>query len=194
MRSLLGTSWAESDEATSIASMLKAHQQLLEMTNRTQLAMGQGKFEAMGRAYDMLKTDESAQQADLMVRLQKLVNDQQEKTNEEIQALADASHAATLSLWTTTFLGIFAGCLIAFVISKRISISLGALLDRARAISSGDLSGHELISGTDDEIGDLMSAMNEMQSRLREMIVAVAQMSGDVATSSEDLAAGSATT
>jgi methyl-accepting chemotaxis protein len=175
---------AESDEASSIASMLKAHQQLQDKIE--QLAMGQGN-EATGRAYDMLKSDESAQQTDLMARLQKLVNDQQEKTNLEIQALADASHAATMSLWTTTFLGILAGCFIAYVISKRISISLGSLLDRARAISSGDLSGQELLSGTDDEIGDLMSAMNEMQSRLREMIVAVAQMSGDVATSSEDL-------
>jgi methyl-accepting chemotaxis protein len=164
--------------------MLYAHQQLQDKIE--QLAMGQGN-DAMGRVYDMLKTDESAQQGELMARLQKLVNDQQEKTNQEIQALADASHAATLSLWTTTFLRILAGCAIAYFLSKRISISLGSLLDRARAISAGDLSGQELISGTDDEIGDLMSAMNEIQARLREMIVAVAQMSGHVASSSEDL-------
>jgi methyl-accepting chemotaxis protein len=175
---------AESEEAASIASMLHVHQQLQDKIE--QLAMGQGN-DAMGRAYDMLKTDESAQQSELMVRLQKLVNDQQEKTNLEIQALADASHAATLSLWTTTFLGILAGCVIAYFISKRISVSLVSLLDRARAISAGDLTGQELVSGTDDEIGDLMGAMNEMQTRLREMIVAVAQMSGHVANSSEDL-------
>jgi methyl-accepting chemotaxis protein len=175
---------SESEEASSIASMLHAHQQLQDKIE--QLAMGQGN-DAMGRAYDMLKTDESAQQSELMGRLQKLVNDQQQKTNQEIQALADASHAATLSLWTTTFLGILAGCVIAYVISKRISVSLRSLLDRAQAISAGDLSGQELTSGADDEIGDLMAAMNEMQNRLREMIVAVAQMSGDVANSSEDL-------
>jgi len=175
---------AESEEASSIASMLHAHQQLQDKIE--QLAIGQGN-DAMGRAYDMLKTDESAQQSELMGRLQKLVNDQQEKTNQEIQALADASHAATLSLWTTTFLGILAGCVIAYVLSRRISLSLGALLERARAISSGDLSGRELINATNDEIGDLMAAMNEMQIRLREMIVAVAQLSGHVANSSEDL-------
>jgi len=174
----------ESEEASSIATMLHTHQQLQDKIE--QLAMGQGN-DAMGRAYDMLKTDESAQQSELMGRLQKLVNDQQDKTNQEIQALADASHAATLTLWTTTFLGILAGCMIAYVVSRRISVSLGSLLDRARAISAGDLSGQELISGTDDEIGDLMAAMNEMQTRLREMIVAVAQMSGHVASSSEDL-------
>lgn len=174
----------ESKEASSIATMLDAHRQLQDKIE--QLAMGQGN-DAMGRAYDMLKTDESAQQGELMGRLQKLVNDQHEKTNQEIQALADASHQATLSLWTTTFLGILAGCVIAYVISKRISLSLGSLLDRARAISAGDLSGQELASGADDEIGDLMAAMNEMQTRLREMILAVAQMSGHVANSSEDL-------
>jgi methyl-accepting chemotaxis protein len=175
---------AESEEAASISTMLHTHHQLQDKIE--QLAMGQGN-DAMGRAYDMLKTDESAQQGELMGRLQKLVNDQQEKTNQEIQALADASHAATLTLWTTTFLGILAGCVIAYVVSRRISVSLGSLLDRAQAISAGDLSGQELVSGTDDEIGDLMAAMNEMQTRLREMIVAVAQMSGYVANSSEDL-------
>jgi methyl-accepting chemotaxis protein len=174
----------ESEESSSIASMLNTDQKLQD--NIEKLAVGQGN-DATGRAYDMLKTDESAQQSELMGRLQKLVNDQQEKTNKEIQALADASHAATLSLWTTTFLGILAGFAIAYVLSKRISVSLGSLLERARAISSGDLSGRELVSGTDDEIGDLMGAMNEMQTRLREMILAVAQMSGQVASSSENL-------
>jgi methyl-accepting chemotaxis protein len=174
----------ESEEASSIATMLHAHQQLQDKIE--QLAMGQGN-EATGRAYDMLKTEESAQQSELMGRLQKLVNAQQEKTNLDIEALADASHAATLSLWTTTFLGMLVACVIAYIVSKRISVSLGSLLDRARAISAGDLSGQELIIGTDDEIGDLMAAMNEMQTRLREMIVAVAQMSGHVANSSEDL-------
>ena len=175
---------AESEEASTLASMLHTHLQLQDKIE--QLAMGQGN-DAMGRAYDMLKTDESAQQSELMVRLQKLVDDQQEKTNQEIQALADASHAATISLWTTTLLGILVACVIAYVVSKRISVSLGSLLNRARAISAGDLSGQELTIGTDDEIGDLMAAMNEMQTRLREMIVAVAQMSGHVASSSEDL-------
>src|SRR5258708_7992823 len=84
----------EFEEAISIASMLHTHQQLQDKIE--QLAMGQGN-DAMGRAYDMLKTDESAQQSELMGRLQKLVNDQQEKTNLEIQALADTSHPATLT-------------------------------------------------------------------------------------------------
>jgi methyl-accepting chemotaxis protein len=182
-RTLASGAPAESEEASSIASM-HVHQQLQDKIE--QLAVGQGN-DAMGRAYDMLKTDESTQQGELMGRLQKLVNAQQEKTNQEIQALADASHAATLTLWTTTLLGILAGCVIAYVLSKRISLSLGSLLARARSISAGDLSGQELKSGADDEIGDLMAAMNEMQTRLREMIVAVAQMSGHVANSSENL-------
>jgi methyl-accepting chemotaxis protein len=175
---------AESQEVASLASLLKTHRQLQDKIE--QLAMGQGN-DAMGRAYDMLKTDESAEQSRVMGGLEKLVDEQQEKTNQEIHALADTSHAATLSLWTTTFLGILVGCVIAYLFSKRISVSLGALLDRARAISAGDLSGRELESNRADEIGDLMAAMNEMQTRLREMILAVAQMSGHVANSSEDL-------
>jgi methyl-accepting chemotaxis protein len=174
----------ESEEVSSIETLLRTHRELQDKIE--QLAMGQGN-DAMGRAYDMLKTEESNQQGELMGRLQTLVDEQQKKTNLEIAALADTSHAATLSLWTSTLFGILAGCAIAYVVSKRISTSLGSLLDRARAISAGDLTGKDLESGSADEIGDLMSAMNEMQARLREMIVAVAQMSGQVANSSEDL-------
>jgi methyl-accepting chemotaxis protein len=174
----------ESEEVSSIAAVLKVHHQL--QNNIEQLAMGQGN-DAMGRAYDMLKTEAAAQQGELMGRLKALVDDQQQKTNKEILALADTSHAATLSLWTTTLIGILAGCVIAYVISKRISVAVAELLKRAQAISAGDLGGQELEHRSEDEIGDLMSAINTMQSRLREMIVSVAQMSGNVANSSEDL-------
>ena len=172
---------AESEVVASIGSLLRNHQKLQDKIE--QLAMGQGN-EAMGRAYDMLKIDESKQQSELMERLQNLVNEQQQGTNLEINTLAEASHSATISLWTTTILGILAGFVIAYIVSKRISIALRLLLERARAISAGDLMGIDLESGTSDELGDLMAAMNEMQTRLREMIVAVAQMSGHVANSS----------
>jgi methyl-accepting chemotaxis protein len=175
---------AESEEVSSIASMLKTHHQLQDKIE--QLAMGQGN-EATGRAYDMLKTEASAQQLALMSRLKGLVDDQQQKTNKEILALADTSRDATLSLWTTTLVGILAGCVIAYFFSKRMSFAIDLLLKRAQAISAGDLGGQELERQSADEIGDLMVAMNVMQSRLREMIVAVAQMSGHVANSSEDL-------
>jgi methyl-accepting chemotaxis protein len=175
---------AESEEVASISSLLHSHKELQDKIE--QLAMGKGN-EAMGRAYDMLKVDESKQQGELMERLQKMVTEQQEGTNKEISTLAETSHAATLSLWGSTILGILAGFVIAFIVSKRISVSLGLLLARARAIADGELMGKDLECGTSDEIGDLMIAMNEMQTRLREMIVAVAQMSGQVASSSENL-------
>ena len=175
---------AETEEVSSIASLLETHHRLQDEIER--LAMGQGN-DATGRAYDMLKTEASAQQVALMNRLKRLVDDQQEKTNKELLALADTSRAATLSLWTTTLLGILAGGVIAYIVSKRMSVAFDLLLERAQAISAGDLSGEELKRRSADEVGDLMVAMNVMQSRLREMIVAVAQMSGHVANSSEDL-------
>src|ERR1700693_3743500 len=122
-----------------------------------------------------------------MNRLNRLGDDQQERTNNERLALADTRRAATLSLWTTTLLGILAGGVIAYIVSKRMSVAFDLLLERAQAISAGDLSGQELKRRSADEVGDLMVAMNVMQSRLREMIVSVAQMSGNVANSSEDL-------
>jgi len=56
----------------------------------------------MGRAYDMLKTEANAQTRCVDEPAQGAVDDQQQKTNKELLALADTSRAATLTLWTTT--------------------------------------------------------------------------------------------
>jgi methyl-accepting chemotaxis protein len=175
---------SEASQASSIAAKLGTYRELQNKIE--QLAIGQGN-EAMGQAYDLLKTAATAQQSVLTTALGKLVDQEQEKTNLEIQALSDASRAATFVLWTTTLLGILAGCAIAYLISKRMSNAFSHLLGRAHAIATGDLCGRELASNSADEIGDLMLAMNVMQSKLREMIVEVAQTSGRVANSSEGL-------
>jgi methyl-accepting chemotaxis protein len=177
---------SEASQASSIAAKLGTYRELQNKIE--QLAIGQGN-EAMGRAYDMLKTEATAQQGELTRELGKLVDQQQEKTNQEILALSDASRAATLVLWTTTLLGILTGCAIAYLFSKRLSNAFSYLLDRAQAISTGDLCGRELTSNSSDEIGDLTLAMNVMQSKLREMIVEVAQTSARVANASEGLGA-----
>jgi len=175
---------SEASQASSIAAKVGTYHELQNKIER--LAVGQGN-EAMGQAYDLLKTEATTQQSELTTELGKLVDQEHDKTNQEIRALSDASRAATLVLWTTTLLGILAGCAIAYLTSKQMSDPLRHLRDRAQAISTGDLCGRELASDSADEIGDLMMAMNVMQSKLREMIVEVAQTSGKVAHSSEGL-------
>ena len=178
------TSAGEAEQVASIVTMLRAYRVLQDSIEG--LAIGQGN-EATSRAYDMLKTSATNQQKELAIRLKQLVDEQHEETNQEIEALAGTSRAATISLWTSTLLGILAGCFIAIILTKRMSNAFGRLLGRARAISTGDLSGPELANTSGDEIGDLTDAMNVMQSRLRQMIVAVAQMAGGVAHSSQNL-------
>jgi methyl-accepting chemotaxis protein len=177
---------SEAEEVSSIAAMLATYHQLENKIE--ELAIGQGN-EATGHAYDMLKTDATAGQRQLMSRLKTLVDEQHDKANQEFGAVASMSRAATFTLWIATLLGVLLGCVVASFLTKHMSDAFNRLLRRAQAISTGDLGGTELAITSADEIGDLTVAMNTMQSRLREMIVAVAQMSADVALSSEELGA-----
>ena len=179
-------SLSEAQEVSSITAMLANYHQLENKIE--ELAIGQGN-EATGHAYDMLKTEATAGQRELMSRLKTLVDEQHDKANQEFRAAASMSRTATFTLWIATLLGVLIGCAVASFLTKRMSDVFNRLLRRAQAISTGDLGGTELAITSLDEIGDLTVAMNTMQSRLREMIVAVAQMSADVAHSSEELGA-----
>jgi len=174
----------DADQVSSIAALLGTYHELQNQIEH--LAIGQGN-DAMGRAYELLKTDATGQQTQLMSMLKKLADEQHERTNREIAALSEASHAATIMLWASTLLGALLGCGVASLLTKRMAVAFQQLLMRAQAISTGDLCGEELRHTSADEIGDLMLAMNVMQSRLREMIVAVAQTCESVANSSENL-------
>ncbi len=92
----------------------------------------------------------------------------------------------------TTIAAIFAGCLVAFWVSRIITSATSRVLKRARAISKGDLSGEPLAINTRDELGDLSEAVNEMQTNLRRMIASVSTSASRIAAASEELSATSA--
>jgi len=179
-------------QVSSIADLLGGYHQLQNKIEA--LAIGQGN-EAMGRAYDMLKTEATAQQDQLATQLKKLVDEQRDKTGEEIAALAAASRAASFVLWATTLLGILAGCVIAYFFARRMSNAFRQMEKSLVAVAAGDFTNQVQID-TKDEIGRMGQALNSCVATLNVMLTEMsrmhaAQKAGDIeAYAPEDKFAG----
>jgi len=81
------------------------------------------------------------------------------------------------------------GIALAMFIAGLISRPVQEVREVAQRIADGDLTGEEIPVRSKDEIGDLASAMNKMQSNLVKMIAAVAENAQQVANASEEFSA-----
>jgi methyl-accepting chemotaxis protein len=96
--------------------------------------------------------------------------------------------------WTMgimTFVALAAGCFVAILLSRQISAATGSVLAQAEAIAGGDLTHEEVKPVSTDELGDLTTAINKMQSKLRNIIVSIGANAQQVATASEEFSATS---
>jgi methyl-accepting chemotaxis protein len=111
--------------------------------------------------------------------IQDLVDSLRQSNEAESVKLEAGASSAIFMLSLTTLLAIVGGSFAAFYFSRRISADVSKILERALAIAGGDLSGTPLEPTSQDEIGDLALAMNEMTSSLRGLL---SDISGGVQT------------
>jgi methyl-accepting chemotaxis protein len=104
---------------------------------------------------------------------------------QELLDTANSSLAWTMGLATLAALGI--GIFVALFISRRISLTTSSVLVLANAIADGDFKRDDLKLLSQDELGDLTTAMNKMKNSLRVVIQSVANNAQVVASSSEEL-------
>jgi len=76
---------------------------------------------------------------------------------------------------------------IAGIFRRRFSVALTTVASRTKVIAGGDLSSEPLSSQSDDEIGDLIHSVNQMQNSLREIIHSMADAAEHVASASEQI-------
>jgi len=181
------TSAEEKDSLSRISSGVADYRAIQDQIEKK--AVGQGNDD-MAQAYDLLKGRAAQSQSDLMGSLNSLLDSERQKTNESIAEMTAASRDASLTLWIATLLAIITGVAITTFVSGRLSKSINALLERARAIASGDLSGEALQSHSNDEIDELTGAVNEMQGKLGEMIRAMATSAEQVAAAADEISVG----
>jgi methyl-accepting chemotaxis protein len=103
--------------------------------------------------------------------------------------LAAANSSASYTMLIAALVGLAFGVGVATYMGRGISASTSAILSKAEAIASGDLTAQEVEVNSKDELGDLATAMNKMQGNLVKMIVAVSENAQQVANASEEFSA-----
>src|SRR6202049_820376 len=125
----------------------------------------------------------------------KIMEELSDSMNKTLVAQRDKLDYANSSLaWTmgiATLAAVGSGVFIAIFLSRRISGATASILVRAESIASGNLTQEEVQQTSKDELGDLTTAINKMESKLRNIIVSIANNAQQVATASEEFSATS---
>ena len=117
------------------------------------------------------------------------VIDYQSKTEQKAAAnVQKAGKRLSLITLITAAVAFVIGITIAIVLSRRITRSLSQVVDRAREIADKNLAVDKLEVKSNDEIGDLSTAVNDMLESLRQIISEVSQSSKAVASASTQIA------
>jgi methyl-accepting chemotaxis protein len=104
------------------------------------------------------------------------------------------SQANVTQVWTivvTNLAALGAGIFVATFLGRRISGATSSVLAQAEAIAGGDLTQAEVKLTSKDELGDLTTAINKMQNKLRSIIVSISSNAQQVAAASEEFSATS---
>ncbi len=97
------------------------------------------------------------------------------------------TRAMNLTMALTTFAALGIGIFVAIFLSSAISGATHAVLVQAEAIAAGDLTRDDLKVRSQDELGDLTTAINKMSGSLQRMILSITESSAQVASASEEL-------
>jgi methyl-accepting chemotaxis protein len=128
------------------------------------------------------------------IMLQELIDSFKQLTDSDSVNMSNVASSTKLMLLLTTLLALAIGSFAAFYISHRISTDVNKILQRAKAIASGNLSGKPLEPTTHDEIAELALAVNEMTDSLRHLVGEISGGVHTLATSATQLSAVSVQT
>ena len=110
----------------------------------------------------------------------KLLQQSQEDMSAENRSL-------DLTTAIVTLVALANGIFVAVFLSRRICGATQAVLSQAEAIAAGDLTRDDLKVHSQDELGDLTTAINTMSGSLKRMILAITENAVQVAGASEEL-------
>ena len=151
---------------------LKPLEEKVEALNETKTSQG------TAQAYDTLQNQILPLERSLFATVTDLAQSQMSQTNEELIRLRAANRSTLITLWLATIFGAIVGGLISTFLARRITKGVDLVAERANAIASGDLTGETLNLHSQDQIGSLATAMQQMQASLSGIIGTVAQTSG----------------
>ncbi|AOV07011.1 methyl-accepting chemotaxis protein [Sporosarcina ureilytica] len=145
--------------------------------------------------YDKGNHDEAIRNLDVLTPAANELMDGYVKLAEErritIQAIEEdiiANGNSTLVVGNTvTILVILISIAAALITSNIISKPINTVMDRMKSIANGDLSGEPLVLNSRDEVGQLVTATNEMSKQMNHMLASTLQIAHQVNERSANL-------
>ena len=107
--------------------------------------------------------------------------------HDETEQMNGQNRSLNLTMALTTFAALGIGIFVAIFLSRGISGATQSVLIQAEAIAAGDLTRDDLKVQSQDELGDLTTAINKMSGSLKRMILAITENAMQVASASEEL-------
>jgi methyl-accepting chemotaxis protein len=160
---------------------LKALEDKVEQLNESKTAQG------TAQAYDTFQNQILPLEKAMYSLSGDLAQSQMTQANDEIVQLQHANNATLYTLWIATILGAIIGGFISFYLARRITKSIDLVAERANAIAAGDLTGEALDVHSQDQIGTLAQAMQQMQTNLGSIIGTVVHTAGSLTGSAASM-------
>jgi methyl-accepting chemotaxis protein len=160
---------------------LKPLEEKVEALNESKTSQG------TAQAYDTLQNQILPLEKTLFRNVTDLAQSQMAQTNEELVSLRRANHSTLLTLWLATILGALVGGSVSILLARRITRAVSMVAERANAIAAGDLTGSALEVNSNDQIGTLATAMQQMQTNLSGIIGTVVQTAGSLTGSAASM-------
>lgn len=164
------------------AKQLRRHQDDIE-------SLAQG--EDSKQAHDVLEAMAAPLVRKIRDGMDEISASAQQRVQRNREALAQANTAMTTSLIGATAVAIVLAMVIAVVLSRRIVNAVQTLVDRARAVAEGDLTGEKIVVPVNDEIGELADTFNTMTAGLRDLASQIGGVSGNIDSASSQILAAS---
>ncbi|ABK99007.1 methyl-accepting chemotaxis sensory transducer [Pelobacter propionicus DSM 2379] len=137
-------------------------------------------------ARDLLRGNSASYLAEAEADLNKLIELNVKGGQDEYQRAVELYNSSKVTIVVTLIVCVAIGMVLAFAISRMITVPLVAGVDAANRIASGDLT-VDVRSSSSDEVGQLMSAMKHMVENLRTMIARTVEIAGSIASASTQL-------
>jgi methyl-accepting chemotaxis protein len=181
----LGYDATRINEIDTSLSNLKALEDKVEQLNESKTAQG------TAQAYDTFQNQILPLEKSLFATASDLGQSQMAQADDEIVQLRHANTATLYTLWLATILGALIGGAISVLLARRVTKGIDLVAERANAIAAGDLTGGPLNVQSQDQIGTLAQAMQQMQTNLAGIIGTVVNTAGSLTGSAASMRSAS---
>ncbi|KMY52207.1 chemotaxis protein [Peribacillus loiseleuriae] len=124
---------------------------------------------------------------ELMAGYEELASKSQDSINETERKIIENGKKTLFIATIVTILAIVVSIAAALITSNIIAKPIIKVMERMKLIANGDLSNKPLATKSQDEVGQLVVATNEMNHTIRELLSEINVVSGSIAGQSEEL-------